>query len=305
MIKVGILEAASAHGAELVRILLNHPDIELVWAQSSVAQGPISTYVRGITGETDLAFSRLTLAPVDVIINCSSTPVTRQFVTAIAADPEQVRIIETAADNLPENYIYGLCELNRKNLVRGGMLAAPVSPLAMAVELALLPLAKHLLLNSPISVAAAVGVGGIRSISHRGGGSLPEAAEITAALSMLQSSFCQPIDIVELRTGGSDGLMAVVTTQCSTAIGEIRPLYRSAYEDHNFTHLSDEPVDTRDVVGTNKCLLYLEKDDDTLRITSVLDPRIKGGAGNSVHLLNLMLGLHELTGLNLKSYYPE
>ena len=304
MIKVGILEAASAHGAELVRILLNHPDVELVWAQSSVAQGPITTYVRGIIGETDLSFSRLTLSPVDVIINCSSTPVTQQFVTAIAAEPDEVRIIETAASNLPAEYIYGLCELNRKPLVRGGRQSAPVSPLAMAVELALLPLAKHLLLNSPISVAAAVGVGGTRSISHRGGGELPESAEIALAITSLQSSFCQPVNIVELRTGCSDGLMAVVTTQCSTAIGELRPLYISAYEDHNFTHLSDEPVDTRDVVGTNKCLLYLEKEDDTLRITSVLDPRIKGGAGNSVHLLNLMFGLHEVTGLNLKSY-PE
>ena len=299
MIKVGILEAASAHGAELVRILLHHPDVELAWAQSSVAQGPLSAFVRGISGDTDLQFGRLALAPVDVIINCSSVPVAPEFLDATAVSPEDVRVIEMGAYEPDGDCVYGLCELNRKALVRGARRACCISPLSMAVELALLPLAKHLLLNAPVSVAAAIGVGATRAISHRGMGHIPECEEIVSVLRTVQSSFAQPLDIVEMRCGGADGMMAVVSMQCPVSIGELRPLYEKFYEDHNFTYVSAEPVDTRDVAGTNKCMLHLDKDGDTLRVTSVLDPVLKGSAGNAVHLLNLLFGLHERTGLEL------
>ena len=301
MIKVGILEAATAHGAELVRILLNHPDVQLEWAQSSVAQGALSSTVRGIAGDTAMNFCRLPLAPVDVIINCSPVPVSAESVAAIATDPAKVRIIETAATESPDTYVYGLCELNRKALVRGAMTARPVSPLAMAVELALLPLAKHLLLNSPVSVAATVGTNGPRAISRRAGGMLPECEEIASAMRLAQSSFFQPVDIVEMRCGGTEGLMAVVSVQCSMPVGEVRPLYEKCYDDHNFVFISADPIDTRDVLGTNKCLLHVDKDGDTLRVTAVLDPRVKGAAGNTVHILNLMSGLHERTGLAMKA----
>jgi len=301
MIKVGILEAASAQGAELVRILLNHPDVELEWAQSSLAQGPIAASIRGITGETAMAFSRQIISPVDVIINCSSTPVAAESIAAAAADPAKVKIIEMSASELPDCFVYGLCEMNRKALVRGAMAAHNPSPLSMAVELALLPLAKHLMLNSSISVSAAVGINGTSAISRRGVGYIPECDEIAAALRLVQSSFSQHIDIVEMRCGGAEGLMAVVSVQCPLPVGELRPLYEKAYEDHNFTFVSTEAVDTRDIAGTNKCLLHLDKQDDILRVTAVLDPRIKGSAGNAVHLLNLMFGLHERIGLALIS----
>lgn len=299
MIKVGILEAASAHGAELVRILLHHPDVELVWAQSSVAQGPLSAYVRGISGDTDLQFGRLTLAPVDAIINCSNVAVAPEFLAATAVDPEKVRVIEMSAGQADEDCVYGLCELNRKALVRGAVKACCVSPLAMAVELALLPLAKNLLLNSPVSVTAATGVSGTRAITHRSMGRIPECDEIAETLRTVQSSFAQPMDIVEMRCGGAEGLMAVVSMKCPVSIGELRPLYEKCYEDHNFTYVSDQPVDTRDVAGTNKCMLHLDKDGEMLRVTAVLDPALKGSAGNAVHLMNLLFGLHERTGLEL------
>lgn len=159
MIKVGILEASTVQGAELVRILLHHPDVELEWAHSSVARGLLSASIRGLSGETDLQFSRQNLPAVDVIINCGSTPVGTDTFELIACDPAKVKIIETAANDLPDTYVYGLCELNRKALVRGAMTAAFATPLAMAVELALLPLAKHLMLTSPVNVATVAGVG--------------------------------------------------------------------------------------------------------------------------------------------------
>lgn len=299
MIRLGILEAASAHGAELVRILLHHPDVQLEWAQSSVAMGPVSTYVRGISGDTDLHFERLTLSPVDAIINCSSEAVAPEFLQATAADPDAVKVVEMCAREVGEQSVYGLCELNRKPLVRGARFAHCPSPLAMAVSLALLPMARNLLLNSPITIAAATGVSGTRAITHRNMGNIPEQDEITQTLRAVQSSFSQPLDIVEMRCGGSDGLMCVISMKCPVSIGELRPMYEKFYDDHNFTYVSTEPVDTRDVAGTNKCMLHLDKEADVLRITSVIDPAIKGSAGNAVHLLNLLFGLHERTGLEL------
>ena len=299
MIKVGILEAASATGAQLVRILLHHPDVHIVWAQSSLAQGPLSATIRGIAGDTDLSFTRSAFSPVAVIINCSTAPVTGDFVASIAADPAKIRIIELAATDLPDTFIYGLCELNRKALVRGALTARNPTPLAMAVELALLPLAKHLMLTAAVNVAATVGVAATKGISRRGMGMLPESEEIASALRLAQSSFYQQIDIVEMRAGGADGLMAIITLPTAMPLGSLLALYEETYSDHNFTFVSREPIDTRDVLGTNKCLLHLDKNSDTLRITVALDPRIKGTAGNAVHILNLLFGLHECTGLNL------
>lgn len=301
MIKVGILEASTSHGAQLVRILLHHSDVEIVWAQSSVAQGLLNSVIKGIKGDTDLSFCRVAIGAVDVVINCSATPVQPEFIAAIASDPSKVRVIETCATEISDQYVYGLCELNRKALVRGALLARQPSALAMAVELSLLPLAKHLMLNAPVSVSAATGVGGDEYISQRGSGALPECGEIASALRLVQSSFYQSVDIVEMRCGGARGLMTITSIPCAMSVGELRDLYEKSYEDHNFVHVSHDAVDTRDVAGTNKCMLHLDKSGDMLRVTCVLDPRIKGSAGNIVHIMNLLFGLHECTGLNLIS----
>ena len=301
MIKVGILEAASSHGAQLVRILLQHPDVEIAWAQSSVAQGLLSSVIKGIVGDTSMSFCRVALGAVDVVINCSPTPVQPEFIAAIAADPSKVRVIETCVSDVSDQYVYGLCELNRKALVRGALLARQPSPLAMAVELSLLPLARHLMLNSPARVSAAVGVGGSECISQRGAGSLPESDEIASALRLVQSSFFHQVDIVEMRCAGVHGLMTIASIPCSMSLGELCDMYEKTFDDHNFVHVCREPVDTRDIAGTNKCLLHLDKHGDILQISCVLDPKIKGTAGNTVHIMNLMFGLHECTGLNLIS----
>lgn len=299
MIKVGILEASTAQGAELVRILLHHPDVQIVWAHSSVAQGPATSYIHGITGETDLHFGKQTSGHVDVIINCSTQALTPEALATMDVDRANLRLIEMCATNIPDACDYGLCELNRKALVRGAMTARSATPLAMAIELALLPLAKHLMLNSPVAVAATCGVGGHHCISRRRAGNLPEAAEVADALRLAQSSFYQNINIVEMLAGGLSGLMAVVSMRCTMHLSEIYKLYEESYSDHNFVYVCSEPVDTRDVTSTNKCLLHLDKDDDILTVTAVLDPAVKGGAGNAVHIMNLMFGLHERTGLNL------
>ncbi|MDE6269785.1 MAG: hypothetical protein K2M12_02885, partial [Muribaculaceae bacterium] len=116
--------------------------------------GPISTYIRGISGDTDLHFERLALGPGDAVINCSNVAVTPEFLSSAAADPDQVRLIEMCARAGGDQSGYGLCELNRTPLVRGARHAHCPTPLAMAVSLALLPLAKNLLLNSPINISA-------------------------------------------------------------------------------------------------------------------------------------------------------
>ena len=85
------------------------------------------------------------------------------------------------------------------------------------------------------------------------------------------------------------------------ALDEIVKLYEDYYNDHNFTYVINRMPDLKDVVNTNKCLLYLTKEDGKLLIVSVIDNLLKGASGQAVHNMNLLIGLHERTGLNLKA----
>ena len=231
---------------------------------------------------------------------------------------ESLKVIDLAQDfRLAEegnDFIYGLPELNRKAVVRGGRHVANPGCFATAIQLGLLPLAKNLLLNAPIHVTAITG--------STGAGVKPSAtshyswrndnvsiykpfrhqhlAEIRQSLSSLQNSFKAPINFIPVRGCFSRGIMAIMYMDCPVALDEIKRLYNEYYDDHNFTFVSDTPVDLKDVVNTNKCLIHLDKVDDKLLITTVIDNLLKGASGTAVHNMNLLFGLHERVGLQLK-----
>lgn len=318
MIKAGIIGGAGYTAGELIRLLLNHPDVEICWINSSSNAGnSIADVHQGLIGETGLKFtSEIDLDIIDILFCCTPHGETRKFMESTSI-PENLKIIDLSADYRKEDeshdFIYGLPELNRKRIIRGKRIANP-GCFATAIQLALLPLAKNLMLNSTIHVNAITG--------STGAGVKPSAtshfswrndnisiykpfkhqhlAEIKQSLSQLQSSFKAEINFIPYRGGFSRGIFTTVYLECPIELEEIKKLYRAYYEDHNFTFVSDKMPDLKDVVNTNKCILHLAKEGNKLLIVSVIDNLLKGASGQAVHNMNLLFGLHERAGLALK-----
>ena len=125
-------------------------------------------------------------------------------------------------------------------------------------------------------------------------------AEIKQSLGQLQTSFSSAINFIPVRGNFSRGIFSTLYLNCPVELNVIRELYENYYDDHNFTFVTDKAPDLKQVVNTNKCLLYLEKHEDKLLIVSVIDNLLKGASGQAVHNMNLLFGLHEKTGLHLK-----
>ena len=319
MIKIGIIGGAGYTAGELLRLLVNHPDAEIKWIHSSSNAGnPVSSVHQGLIGEIDMTFTDTpALDDIDLLFCCTPHGDTRKFMDSHDV-PENLKIIDLSTDYRIEDgthdFVYGLPELNRKRIVRGATRVANPGCFATAIQLALLPLAKNLLLNSDIHVTAITG--------STGAGVKPSAtshfswrnnnvsiykpfkhqhlAEIRQSLSSLQSSFKADINFIPVRGCFARGIMAIIYLDCPVDIDQIKALYEDYYSDHNFTFVTDKAPDLKDVVNTNKCILHLEKVDGKLLITSVIDNLVKGASGQAVQNMNLMFDLEETTGLRLK-----
>lgn len=318
MIKVGIIGGAGYTAGELIRLLLNHPDAEIVFVNSSSNAGNKITDVHeGLYGETDLRFtSELPLGDVDVLFFCTAHGDTRKFMESHTV-PEQVKIIDLSMDYRLESeehdFVYGLPELNRRRICSARHVANP-GCFATCIQLGLLPLAKHLMLNSELHVNAITG--------STGAGVKPSAtshfswrndnisiykpfthqhlAEINQSLLQLQRSFNSPINFIPVRGNFSRGIFATMYLDCKVGLDEIRRIYEEYYDDHSFTFITDKNPDLKQVVNTNKCLLYLQKYENKLLIVSVIDNLLKGASRQAVHNMNLLFNLEETVGLHLK-----
>ena len=319
MIKAGIIGGAGYTAGELTRLLVNHPDVEIAWINSnSNAGNRVDSVHQGLIGETDLVFTSETdLDAIDVLFCCTPHGDTRRFIEAHPI-PEDLRIIDLSTDyriqDGTHDFVYGLPELNRRVIVNGAKHVANPGCFATCIQLALLPLAKNLLLNSDVHVHAITGSTGAgvkpgttthfswrndnlsiyKPFKHQ------HLAEIRQSLAQLQNSFHSEINFIPVRGCFSRGIFATAYLDCPIELGILRELYDKYYSDHSFTFVTDKMPDLKDVVNTNKCLLHLIKVDGKLLIVSVIDNLLKGASGQAVHNMNLLFGLHERVGLQLK-----
>lgn len=299
MINVALTGAGSRLAGELIRILVHHPDVKILWMTAPGHENESVTGVHhGLTGDIEATFINHTgpLEDVDVIFQCDNTPgAGRALLRDVEACP-QVKIIDLSPDfrDESEGFVYGLSELNRRRIVHDCNRVACPSPLAAAILPALLPLARNLLLRDTI----AVNVSGHPTLNTAG-----VETEVRRALLAAQSSFDSDIHIAF--TAASPQALRPVEAQVSTAcdveeelLGE---LYEKYYDDHNFTFPVKVPAVAAHVVNTNKCLLRLHRDGNRVVIDVAIDAWLKGAAGNAVHMMNLLCGLHERVGLHLKA----
>ena len=319
LIKVGIVGAAGYTAGELIRLLLNHPATEIVFAHSESNAGNAVTDVHaGLYGETDLHFTdQLPFEEVDVVFFCFGHGKSTQFL-AEHYIPADVRIIDLAQDfrlaNDEHDYVYGLPELNALQLQGAQHIANP-GCFATCIQLALLPLAAAGLLDGDVMVNAITGSTGAgvkpsatTHFSWRSGNmSIYKAfehqhvPEILQSLHKLQPSFDGAIDFIPYRGDFPRGIFCTAVVRAEVDARQVVGLYQNFYVDAAFTHYVDRPIDMKQVVGTNKCLVHVDVHGDKILVTSCIDNLLKGASGQAVQNMNLMFGLEENCGLQLKS----
>ncbi len=327
MIKIGILGAAGYTGGELIRLLLNHPEAEIVFANSeSNAGNPVSDVHEGLVGDTDLVFSsEMPFEAVDVIFLCFGHGKSRAFLQEHAV-PSYVKIIDLAQDfriaGDDHDFVYGLPEIHKDTICHCDHLANP-GCFATCIQLGLLPLAKAGLLTRDVSVNAITGSTGAgqkpgstthfswrnNNISTYKVFSHQHLHEIRQSVRELQGSLDASIDFIPYRGDFPRGIFCteVVTfdgeegTAGNPDQSQLEALYKDFYADAAFTHYVDRSIDLKQVVNTNKGLVHIDKFGNKAVITSVIDNLLKGAVGQAVQNMNLMFGLDETTGLRLKA----
>ena len=322
-INVGIIGGAGYTGGELLRILINHPFVTVAFVQSKSQAGkPVWSTHTDLLGDTDLTFSGdettalVTQEGLDVIFLCSGHGASATFM-AEQDISDDIAVIDLSADFRDEHddFVYGLPELNRERIQEAMRIANP-GCFATSIQLALLPLARAGKLTDAIQVSAITGSTGAgqalvpttgftwrnNNVSIYKAFTHQHLAEIRQSLVQLGGpDFNHAINFVPYRGDFTRGIMANVYTPFLGTLEEAKQLYTAYYKAHPFTHLSDAPVDVKQVVNTNKCLLHLEVHDGQLLITSVIDNLTKGASGQAVQNMNLIFGLPEDTGLRLKA----
>ena len=319
MIKVGITGCDNLRAAELVRLLINHPDVELMWAIDHSGEAKrLDHVVPGIVGESDLVVNDdVPHSGVDLVFTCDARGRQSRVLESLGL-ADDTRVIDlSGSHNLDHGedkpWAYGLSEMQRRVLVHGTRMVTMPGNAAVASLIALMPMARNLLLNSPLDLRVAMGTLGFpcndagHPVTIDGLDAeqwvAEQRQEVAMALKLCQSSFNQPVDMSITPLGERRTLAVAARFSCGVDEEMVRQLYEQYYHDHNFVFLVDRPIVTADVENTNKCLIHLEKDETRrlLTVHAVMDVLLKGSAGNAVHLMNLLFGLHERVGLSLKA----
>jgi N-acetyl-gamma-glutamyl-phosphate reductase len=322
-LKIGITGGTGYTAGELLRILINHPyaDIEFVYSVSNPGT-PVSRTHTDLFGDTGLCFTN-ELKPVDVLFLCLGHGISREFLSNNHLD-RHTKIIDLGNDfridtvftsgETTRNFVYGLPEINRQQIINAQNIANP-GCFATAIQLALIPLAATNRLNNDVHINAVTGsTGAGRALSETSHFSYREnnmsiykpfthqhLNEINKTVEQIQG--CVPeLNFIPVRGNFTRGIFASVYTECPESDSEdsIVGLYKDFYSAHRFVHVSDRPVNLKDAVNTNKCLINIGKYRNKILVTSVIDNLIKGASGQAVQNMNLMCGLDEDCGLRLK-----
>lgn len=318
MIKVGIIGGAGYTSGELLRILVNHPKVEItsVVSRSHAGESVIKAHP-DLIGDIDQLFDEELSQNCEVVFVCSGHGKSKAVIES-GVIPSNSKIIDLSSDyrlkDEANDFVYGLPEINREAIKKSNYIANP-GCFATCIELCLLPLAANNLLNEAIHVSAITGSTGAgqnpsatthyswrnnnvsiyNAFKHR------HLAEINESLQQLQKEFASPINFIPFRGAFARGIYAACYTSYSGTVDEAIELYQSFYKTHSFVTIAEHPIDVKQVVNTNKVVLHLEKENGQLLITGAIDNLVKGASGQAVQNMNLMFGLDETTGLAFKT----
>ena len=322
-IRAGIIGGAGYTGGEMIRILMNHPYVNIsIVHSSSNAGNKVSKIHTDLTGETDLIFTDTITNDIDVLFLCIGQGDAKKFLVENNIS-DSIKVIDLSQDFRlsgkseieNRNFIYGLPELNREKIKSANSIANP-GCFATAIQLGLLPLAQAGLLGEVFTtgITGSTGAGqGLSSTSHfswranniQAYKSLQHqhVNEIHRSLQQLQGNDSICVNFVPWRGDFTRGIYVSSVLDCGLPIDAIKELYTTFYQGHAFTHVSDNMIDLKQVVNTNKCLIHIEKQGSKMVIHSAIDNLLKGASGQAVQNMNLLFGLEEVVGLKLKSSF--
>ena len=324
MIKVGIIGGAGYTAGELIRLVINHPKIELDFVFStSNAGNKIIDIHQDLIGEIDLNFTDKINKNIGVLFLCLGHGNSTAFLQKNKFS-KNTKIIDLSNDFRLENdkifegnnFVYGLPELNKKAIKTTSYLANP-GCFATAIQLAILPLADAKLLVDDVHVNAVTGATGAgtsfsktthftwrdnnfssyKTFTHQ------HLGEINQNIKLLQNNFDNEVIFIPNRGNFSRGIFVTTYTKFKGTIEDAKKMYKEFYKDAAFTFVSDNELHLKQVVNTNKCLIHLQKHNEKLLITSIIDNLLKGASGQAIQNLNLMFGFEETEGLQLKANY--
>lgn len=317
-IKVGVVGGAGYTGGELLRILVNHPNAAIAFVHSKSKTGKYVHEVHtDLIGDTDLKFTSELSSDIDVLFLCVGHGEAKVFLAENKIE-QKIKIIDLSQDHRLKSttFVYGLPELNKEQIKKANYIANP-GCFATCIQLALLPLAAKGLLKEDVHITATTGSTGagqsLSATSHfswrQNNLSIYKAFEhqhlneIGQSLTQLQKGFSKDLNFIPYRGAFTRGIIASLYTNCDLSIEKVEELYQSYYAAHPFVHISKSAIDLKQIVNTNKGLLQLQKNGNKLLITSCIDNLLKGASGQAVQNMNLLFGLDEKAGLNLKAAY--
>ena len=322
-VNIGIVGGAGYTGGELLRVLLRHPNANIIFVHSTSNAGELVSKVHtDLLGDTDLVFAKEINASIDVLFLCVGHGDAQKFMAANKID-SSIKIIDLSQDFRLANtasigdrhFVYGLPEL-QKEAIRSAHNIANPGCFATAIQLGLLPLASKNLLKEVYAtgITGSTGAGqGLSSTSHFSWRANNIGAyktlnhqhinEIHQSLGVLQGNQDAEVNFVPWRGDFTRGIFVSSVISSDLSIDALYELYNTFYKDHPFTHVSTTNIDLKQVVNTNKCLIHIEKQGNKIAIHSVIDNLLKGAVGQAVQNMNLIFGLDETTGLKIKANY--
>jgi N-acetyl-gamma-glutamyl-phosphate reductase len=327
-IKAGIIGGAGYTGGELLRLLINHPAVQIAFVHSNSNAGNYVYEVHtDLFGDTEMKFTGELSHDIDVLFLCVGHGDARKFLEANPF-PAQVKVIDLSqdfrlidksnisysSDNAARVFVYGLPELNRDAIKQADNIANP-GCFATCLQLGLLPLAASENLNNEVHITATTGSTGagqsLSATSHftwrNDNLSVYKAFdhqhlnEIGQSLKQLQAGFNKPINFIPYRGDFTRGIIASMYLDSDLSAEDAVQLYTDYYAAHPFTHVTTRNIDLKQVVNTNKCFIQVQKKGNKLFIVSIMDNLLKGASGQAVQNMNLLFGLDETLGLKLKA----
>lgn len=321
-IRAGIIGGAGYTGGEMLRILVNHPNVEIAFVNSKSNAGNFVYEVHtDLFGDTDLQFTGELPLDIDVLFLCVGHGDARKFLEATNI-PDHIKVIDLSQDfRLNTNstlankqFVYGLPEMNKEAIKSAQNIANP-GCFATCLQLGLLPLAANGKLNSEVHITATTGSTGAgqspsptthftwrndnlsiyKAFEHQ------HLKEIGQSLNQLQPGFGQILNFIPYRGDYTRGIIASIYLDSDLSLDEAFKIYEDFYADAPFTHVTKRNIDLKQVVNTNKCFVQVAKHGNKLLITSIIDNLTKGASGQAVQNMNLLFGLDETTGLRLKA----
>jgi N-acetyl-gamma-glutamyl-phosphate reductase len=323
-LEVGIIGGAGYTAGELIRLLLNHPETNINFVYStSNAGNKLYKVHQDLIGSTEINFTSEMNANVDVLFLCLGHGNSTAFLEKNDFS-DHTKIIDLSNDfrlvadkNFEgKEFVYGLPELDKEIIKTAKYIANP-GCFATALQLAILPLAAHGLLENDVHVNAVTGATGAgtslsstthftwrdNNFSHYKAFNHQHLGEINQTVHQLQANFSAEINFMPNRGNFSRGIFATTYTKFEGSIETAIKMYQEYYKEAAFTFVSENDIHMKQVVNTNKCLIHLVKHGNKLLITSAIDNLLKGASGQAIQNMNLMYNFEETLGLNLKANY--